>query len=48
MKKNTYMNHFALQQKLIQHCKSTIPQSSKNVLIGLGPEDSNPMDVDTG
>ena len=26
IKKNVYMSHFAIQQKLIQHCKSTILQ----------------------
>ena len=31
MKKNVYMynNHFAVQQKLTQHCKSTIFQQNK-------------------
>ena len=24
-----YFNHYAVQQKLIQHCKSTIPQQTK-------------------
>ena len=30
LKKNVYMSHFAIQQKLIQHCKSTILQCKVN------------------
>ena len=33
MKKSIYMSHFAVQQRLIQHCKSTILQLKKNVRL---------------
>ena len=29
-----YLTHFAIQQKLIQHCNSTILQFKKNCVLG--------------
>ena len=42
------MSHFAVQQKLTQHCKSTILQLKKNFLKGGGVCESFPLLVMLG
>ena len=49
-KKNVYMcilSHFAVQQKLTEHCNSTIPQLKTIFLKKVSPEDYCPRELQT-